>query len=125
MKKTLLALLSLVLLASCNETGGGDTPTIDPSNKNANTWHSGKHATRIEIPAIESGDLFLSHTTTVNGKENITYSIYAPSLRDTGMVSSATGYLDFMSYMAAAISSTIFSRSSRSEKLLALKIMDQ
>lgn len=75
MKKTLLALLSLVLLASCDETGGSDTPAIDPSNKNANTWHSGKYATRIEIPAIESGDLFLSHTTTVNGKENITYSI--------------------------------------------------
>ena len=75
MKKTLLALLSLVLLASCNETGGGDTPAIDPSNKNSNTWHSGKHATRIEIPAIENGDLFLSHTTTVNGKEKITYSI--------------------------------------------------
>ncbi|MBQ5627688.1 MAG: DNA/RNA non-specific endonuclease, partial [Bacteroidaceae bacterium] len=75
MKKTLLALLSLVLLASCNETGGSDTPAIDPDNKNANTAHSGKYATRIEIPAVESDDLFLSHTTTVNGKENITYSI--------------------------------------------------
>ncbi len=33
---------------------------------------------------------------------------YCPSLRDTGMVSGATGFLDFMSYMAAAASSTIF-----------------
>lgn len=36
------------------------------------------------------------------------WSMYCPSLRDTGMVSSATGFLDFMSYIAAAISSTIF-----------------
>ena len=36
------------------------------------------------------------------------WSRYCPSLRDTGMVSSATGYLDFVSYMAAAASSTIF-----------------
>lgn len=36
------------------------------------------------------------------------WSRYCPSLSDTGMVSSATGYLDFMSYMSASISSTIF-----------------
>ena len=75
MKKALLALLALTLLVSCNETGSNDAPVIDPSNKNANTRHSGKHATRIEIPAIESSDIFLSHTTTRNGKENVTYSI--------------------------------------------------
>ena len=74
MKKTLLALLTLILLVSCNETGN-EGPAVDPSNKNANTGHTGKYATRIEIPAIESGDLFLSHTTTRNGKENVTYSI--------------------------------------------------
>ncbi len=36
------------------------------------------------------------------------WSRYCPSLRDTGMVSSATGFLDFMSYMAAALSSRLF-----------------
>lgn len=36
------------------------------------------------------------------------YSRYCPSLRDTGMVSSATGFLDFMSYMSASVSSTLF-----------------
>ena len=36
------------------------------------------------------------------------WSKYCPSLRDTGMVSSATGFLDFMSYMAAAGSSAVF-----------------
>ena len=74
MKKTLLALLTLIILVSCNETGN-EGPAVDPSNKNANTGYAGKYATRIEIPAIESGDLFLSHTTTRNGKENVTYSI--------------------------------------------------
>lgn len=36
------------------------------------------------------------------------WSYYCPSLRDTGMVSGATGYLDFVSYMAASLSSTLF-----------------
>lgn len=36
------------------------------------------------------------------------WSRYCPSLRDTGMVSAATGFLDFMSYMAAAVSSRLF-----------------
>ena len=36
------------------------------------------------------------------------WSRYCPSLRDTGMVSGATGFLDFVSYMAAAASSVIF-----------------
>ena len=35
------------------------------------------------------------------------WSRYCPSLRDTGMVSSATGFLDFLSYMAAAASNLI------------------
>ena len=81
MKKTLLALLTLVLLASCNETGSNDAPPVDPSNKNANSSHAGKYATRIEIPAIKGDDIFLSHTTTRNGKENITYSIAHDTLR--------------------------------------------
>lgn len=43
-----------------------------------------------------------------NGAATMLFSRYLPSLRDTGMVSSATGFLDFVSYMAAAASSTIF-----------------
>ena len=71
MKKALLALLALVMLVSCNETGG-NRPAIDPSNKNANTNHAAKYATRIEIPAIESGDIFLSQST-CNTKETIEF----------------------------------------------------
>ena len=43
-----------------------------------------------------------------NGAATMLWSRYCPSLRDTGMVSSATGFLDFISYMSAAASSTIF-----------------
>lgn len=39
---------------------------------------------------------------------SMTFSRYCPGLRDTGMVSTATGIIDFSSYMAAAISSKIF-----------------
>lgn len=43
-----------------------------------------------------------------NAVTTILWSMYCPSLRDTGMVSSVTGFLDFVSYMAASISSTLF-----------------
>ena len=43
-----------------------------------------------------------------NGCATMLWSRYCPSLRDTGMVSSATGFLDFLSYMAAAAANTIF-----------------
>lgn len=43
-----------------------------------------------------------------NGAACMLWSRYCPSLRDTGMVSTATGFLDFMSYMSAAASSTLF-----------------
>ncbi len=36
------------------------------------------------------------------------WSRYCPSLRDTGMVSGATGFIDFVSYMAASASSKLF-----------------
>ena len=43
-----------------------------------------------------------------NGSASILWSVYCPSLADTGMVSSATGFLDFLSYMAAAIATAVF-----------------
>lgn len=43
-----------------------------------------------------------------NGASAMLWARYCPSLADTGMVSSATGFLDFMSYMAASVSSTVF-----------------
>ena len=49
-----------------------------------------------------------------NGAACMLWSRYCPSLRDTGMVSSATGYLDFLSYMAAAASNVIFANAAAS-----------
>lgn len=43
-----------------------------------------------------------------NSSATMLWSRYCPSLRDTGMVSSATGFLDFLSYTAAAISNVVF-----------------
>ena len=44
-----------------------------------------------------------------NCAASMLWSRYCPSLADTGLVSSATGFLDFVSYIAAAVSSSIFS----------------
>jgi len=43
-----------------------------------------------------------------NSAASALWSIYCPSLCDTGYVSSATGFLDFLSYMAAATANLIF-----------------
>ncbi len=43
-----------------------------------------------------------------HGAASILWSMYCPSLKDTGMVSGATGFLDFLSYISAAVSSVIF-----------------
>lgn len=40
------------------------------------------------------------------------FSYYCPSLRDTGRVSSVTGFLDFVSYVAASIASSAFAEAS-------------
>jgi predicted MFS family arabinose efflux permease len=42
------------------------------------------------------------------GASNMLWSVYCPSLRDTGMVSSAIGFLDFLSYSAAAVANLLF-----------------
>jgi sugar phosphate permease len=42
--------------------------------------------------------------------DSLMWSRYCPSLYDTGLTSTATGYLDFLSYMAAATASSIFPR---------------
>lgn len=43
------------------------------------------------------------------GAATMLWSTYCPSLNTTGLVSTATGYLDFMSYMGAAAANLIFS----------------
>lgn len=45
---------------------------------------------------------------TANGASCALWNAYCPSLKDTGMVSTATGYLDFLSYAAAALANQLF-----------------
>ena len=61
----------------------------------------------VKIPEMNIVFLILAIMSS-NSAAAMLWSRYCPSLRDTGMVSSATGFLDFVSYGAASISSTIF-----------------
>lgn len=61
----------------------------------------------IKIPLLNIILLVLAIMSS-NGAACMLWSRYCPSLRDTGMVSTATGFLDFVSYMSAAASSTLF-----------------
>lgn len=73
MKTILKALLILPLMLSCDSNDIGETKGI-PGNRNINPEEI-KYARRIEMPALDSEDIFITHTTTINSKENITYSI--------------------------------------------------
>jgi len=61
----------------------------------------------VKIPIVNIVLLVLAIMSS-NSAATMLWSRYCPSLRDTGMVSAATGFLDFVSYMAAAASSTLF-----------------
>ena len=61
----------------------------------------------IKVPMLNIVLLVLAIMSS-NSAATMLWSRYCPSLRDTGMVSSATGFLDFVSYMAASVSSTLF-----------------
>lgn len=61
----------------------------------------------VKYPAVNILFMVLAIMSS-NGAACMLWSRYCPSLRDTGMVSGATGFLDFTSYMAAAASSSIF-----------------
>ncbi|MBQ9784826.1 MAG: MFS transporter [Clostridia bacterium] len=62
----------------------------------------------VSVPAINIVCLVLA-IMAADGAACMLWSRYCPSLRDTGMVSSATGFLDFLSYMSAAAANLIFS----------------
>lgn len=81
MKNTFRLLLLTLLFTAC---GGGSDDTgfinpetgqiVNPNNINANTT-GGAYATLYEQPHINSNDVFLTYTTTFNGKQPVTYSI--------------------------------------------------
>ena len=61
----------------------------------------------VKAPVLNIIFLVIAITAS-SGASGILWSVYCPSLADTGMVSSATGYLDFLSYMAAAVATAVF-----------------
>ena len=61
----------------------------------------------VKHPIVNIG-LFVLAVMASNAAATMLYSRYCPSLRDTGMVSSATGFLDFLSYMSAAGANLVF-----------------
>ena len=67
----------------------------------------------VDTPAFNIMFLVLAIMSS-NGAASMLWSRYCPSLRDTGMVSSATGFLDFLSYMAAAAANVIFANAATS-----------
>ena len=61
----------------------------------------------VKLPLLNIGFLVLAIISS-NCAATMMWSRYCPGLRDTGMVSGATGFLDFISYMAASASNKIF-----------------
>lgn len=61
----------------------------------------------VKIPAVNIVMLVLAIMGS-NGAATMIWSRYCPSLYDTGMVSTVTGFLDFLSYTAAATANKIF-----------------
>ena len=61
----------------------------------------------VKIPVLNIVFLVLGVLSS-NCASTMLWSRYCPSLRDTGMVSFATGFIDFVSYMAAAAANLIF-----------------
>ena len=61
----------------------------------------------VKVPALNLIFIVLAIMSS-NGSATMLYSRYCPSLRDTGMVSTATGFLDFISYMSAATANLVF-----------------
>ena len=61
----------------------------------------------VQIPVLNIVCIVLAIMSS-NGAASMIWSVYSPSLYDTGMVSTATGFLDFLSYMAAALANLVF-----------------
>ncbi len=65
----------------------------------------------VKLPVLNIVFIVLSIMSS-GGAASMLYSRYCPSLRDTGMVSSVTGFLDCLSYIAAASANIIFANAS-------------
>lgn len=56
-------------------SGSDDKPNNDPANKNANPTSAYPEAARLEMPALNADNYFLSHYVTLNSEKAVNYSI--------------------------------------------------
>ena len=61
----------------------------------------------VKVPALNILFMVLA-IMTANFSSTMLWSVYCPSLKDTGMVSFSTGFIDVVSYMAAATANILF-----------------
>lgn len=61
----------------------------------------------VKVPTLNI-ILMVAGIMTANFAASMLWSTYCPSLKDTGLVSFATGFIDFVSYMGAAIANIVF-----------------
>ena len=61
----------------------------------------------VRVPVLNAVFLVLGVLCS-NCASTMLWSRYCPSLRETGLVSTAAGFLDFVSYMAASAASSVF-----------------
>ena len=73
MKNILYLILSATLFAACS-SDSDSIITLTPENVGSNN-DGGKYATNYEVPRLNDEDIFLTYTTSEDGKEQVTYSV--------------------------------------------------
>lgn len=61
--------------ASDGDAGSDDKPKDNPANKNANPTSAHSEAARLEMPALNADNYFLSHYVTFNNEKVVNYSL--------------------------------------------------
>lgn len=72
---TVLLTQSAVGSSDDGNSGSDDKPKDDSANKNANSASAHPEAARLEMPALNAANYFLSHYVTLNGEKVVNYSI--------------------------------------------------
>ena len=70
-----VAALLVATLASCRPDVDGQDDADVVRNDNANPAAASPYARRLEIPHLSGNDPFITHSTTYNGRETVTYSL--------------------------------------------------
>ena len=102
-----LALIGIVLLQEGKSAGLGAIAGAAESYWGKNKGRSMEGAL-VKITTVLGVVFMILAIMSSNCAASMLWSRYCPSLRDTGVVSSATGFLDFLSYSASSIANRAF-----------------